>query len=86
MAESLPAPVVQSMEGPFLPLPRNGVGLSSFGKSTALGVLVPTSWVGAAACLPQEFASLLNAAPFGKESRALYKQPGARIAPKEAQG
>lgn len=55
-------------------------------KSLPWGVLVPTSWVGAEACLPQEFASLLNAAPFGKESSALYKQPGVRIAPKEARG
>lgn len=42
--------------------------------------------MGGAACLPQEFASLLNSSPFGKESSALYKQLGVGIAPEEAWG
>lgn len=74
------------MEGPVLPFPAMGWVSPPLEKAMPWEVLVPTSWVGAAACVPQEFASLLNAAPFGEESSALYKQPGVRITPAEARG
>lgn len=56
------------------PFPAMGWVSLPLEKTLPWEMLVPMSWVGAAAFLPQEFASLLNAAPFGKESSALYKQ------------
>lgn len=73
------------MEGPVPSLPCSRAGFSSLGKGIVLGGATPHElWRGEAACLrrtfPQLFSPLLNKVPLGKESSALYKQPGVRVA------